>query len=144
MYLLFVNWVQHGGSGRLKPSRATAVLHGSSTRRLKRKGKGVLGAREARGPDPGAKAGEEGGKEMPARRLLFSPSPLLIMYAKITQLWMTSCQISLAAKHLFLASVFLKQENWSEGEWRYVLQQKKFKCGRPLKEESCNDEWLVI
>ena len=21
---------------------------------------------------------------------------------------------------------------------------KKFKCGRPLKEESCNHEWLVI
>ena len=144
MYLLFVNWVQHGGSGRLKPSRATAVLHGSSTRRLKRKGKGVWGAREARGPDPGAKAGEEGGKEMPARRLLFSPSLLLIMYAKITQLWMTSCQISLAAKHLFLASVFLKKRKL---KWRGVKLRtikKKFKCGRPLKEENCNDASLVV
>ena len=62
------------------------MLHGSSTRRLKRKGKGVLGAREARGADRGQRAGEEGGKEMPARRPLFSPSLLLIMYAKITQL----------------------------------------------------------
>ena len=54
---------------------------------------------------------------------------------------MTSCQISLAAKHLFLAFVFLKQEIWSEGTY----YKKKFKCGRPLlKEESCNDEWLVI
>ena len=53
---------------------------------------------------------------------------------------MTSCQISLAAKHLFLAFVLLKQEIWSEGTYN----KKKFKCGRPLKEESCNNEWLVI
>ena len=53
---------------------------------------------------------------------------------------MTSCQISLAAIHLFLAFVFLKQEIWSEGKY----YKKKFKCGRPLKEESCNDAWLVI
>ena len=83
-------------------------LHG---RRLKGKGKEVLGARET----PGAR--EEGEKEKPARRPLFSPSRLLIMYAKITQLWMTSCQISLAAKRLFLAFVFLKQEIWSEGTY---------------------------
>ena len=67
------------------------MLHGSSMtslrgRRLKRKGKGVSGAREMRGPDPGAGAGEEGGKETPARRPLFSPSRLAITYAKITQL----------------------------------------------------------
>ena len=39
------------------------------------------------------------------------------MYGKITQLWMTSCQISLAATCLFLAFVFLKQEIWSEGRY---------------------------
>ena len=65
---------------------------------------------------------EEGGRETPARKPLFSPSRLLIMYAKITQLWMTSCQISLAAMRLFksyfaycFSFVFLKQEIWSEG-----------------------------
>ena len=85
-------------------------------RRLKGKGKGVLGGREMRG------AREEGGRETPARKPLFSPSRLLIMYAKITQLWMTSCQISLAAMRLFksyfaycFSFVFLKQEIWSEG-----------------------------
>ena len=58
---------------------------------------------------------------------------------------MTSCLISLAAMHLFLV-VFLelfffcfpKTRNLNKGT------TKKFKCGRPLKEESCNDEWLVI
>ena len=40
----------------------------------------VLGAREVRG------AREEGGRETPAKKPLFSPSRLLIMYAKITQL----------------------------------------------------------
>ena len=85
-------------------------------RRLKGKGKGVLGVREVRG------AREEGGRETPARKPLFSPSRLLIMYAKITQLWMTSCQISLAAMRLFksyfaycFSFVFLKQEIWSKG-----------------------------
>ena len=58
---------------------------------------------------------KEGGKEMPARTPLFSPSHLLIMYVKIAHLWMTSCQISLAVMHLFLTFVFLKQEIWSEG-----------------------------
>ena len=62
-----------------------------------------------------ARAGsrEEVGEEMPARRPLFWPSRLLIMYVKITQLWMTRCQISLAAIHL-LAFVFQKQEIWGE------------------------------
>ena len=70
----------------------------------------------------GARGGGGGGRETPARKPLFSPSPLLIMYAKITQLWMTSCQISLAAMRLFksyfaycFSFVFLKQEIWSEG-----------------------------
>ena len=69
----------------------------------------------------GARGGG-GGRETPARKPLFSPSRLLIMYAKITQLWMTSCQISLAAMRLFksyfaycFSFVFLKQEIWSEG-----------------------------
>ena len=64
----------------------------------------------------------EGGRETLARKPLFSPSRPLIMYAKITQLWMTSCQINLAAIHLFksyfaycFSFVFLKQEIWSEG-----------------------------
>ena len=85
-------------------------------RRLKGKGKGVLGVREVRG------AREEGGRETPARKPLFSPSRLLIMYAKIMQLWMTCCQISLAAMRLFksylaycFSFVFLKQEIWSKG-----------------------------
>ena len=79
-------------------------------------GKGVLGARKMRG------AREEGERETSAKKPLFLPSRLLIMYAKITQLWMTSCQISLAVMHLFksylaycFSFVFLKQEVWSEG-----------------------------
>ena len=60
-------------------------------------------------------AREEGGKETFARKPLFSPSRLVIMYAKITQLWMTSCQTSLADIHLFLAFVFLEQDIWSIG-----------------------------
>ena len=47
---------------------------------MKGKGKEVLGARET----PVAR--EEGEKETPARRPLFSPFRLLIMHAKITQL----------------------------------------------------------
>ena len=85
-------------------------------RRLKGKGKGVLGVREVRG------AREEGGRETPARKPLFSPSRLLIMYAKIMQLWMMSYQISLASMRLFksyfaycFSFVFLKQEIWSKG-----------------------------
>ena len=76
---------------------------------------GKAAARETRG------AREEGGRETPARKPLFLPSRLLIMYAKITQLWMTSCQISLAAMRLFksfaycFSFVFLKQEIWSKG-----------------------------
>ena len=84
-------------------------------RRLKGKGKGARGKREGR-------ARREGGRERPARKPLFLPSRLLITYAKITQLWMTSCQISLAAMRLFksyfaycFSFVFLKQEIWSEG-----------------------------
>ena len=75
----------------------------------------------ARGKREG-RARRKGGRETPARKPLFSPSRLLIMYAKITQLWMTSCQISLAAMRLFksyfaycFSFVFLKQEIWSEG-----------------------------
>ena len=79
------------------------------------RGFGARGKREGR-------ARREGGRETPARKPLFSPSRLLIMCAKITQLWMTSCQISLAAMRLFksyfaycFSFVFLKQEIWSEG-----------------------------
>ena len=99
----------------------------------------------ARGKREG-RARREGGRETPARKPLFSPSRLLIMYAKITQLWMTSCQISLATMRLFksyfaycFSFVFLKQEIWSEGNIK-----KSIKCGRLLKEESRNHAWLVI
>ena len=54
---------------------------------------------------------KEGGKKMSTRKPLFSPSCLPIMCTKITQLGMTSCQISLAAMHLFLAFSFLKQSS---------------------------------
>ena len=52
---------------------------------------------------------------------------------------MTRCQTSLADIHLFLGFVFLEQDIWSVG----TFYKKKFKCGRPLKEESCNEEYLV-
>ena len=48
----------------------------------------------------GARGGREGGRETPARKPLFSPSRLPIMYAKITQLSMTSCQISPKTRNL--------------------------------------------
>ena len=106
---------------------------------------GVWKGRES-GCEGNARAREEGGRETPARKPLFLPSRLLIMYAKITQPWMTSCQISLAAMGLFksyfaycFSFVFLKQEIWSEGTIK-----TKYKCGRLLKEERCNHAWLVI
>ena len=86
-------------------------------RRLEGKGKGVLGARETRG------AREEEGKGGNAcqETIVFAIPPTNYV-CKITQLWMTSCQISLAAMHLFksyftycFSFVFLKQEIWSEG-----------------------------
>ena len=102
---------------------------------------GVLGARETRG------ARKEGGRETPARKPLFSQSRLLIMHAKITQLWMTSCQISLAAMRLFksyfaycFSLVFLKQEIWSEGTIKksinaVVCWRKKVATMRGLLDE---------
>ena len=113
-------------------------------RRLKGKGKGVLGARKnARG----AQGGREGGRETPARKPLFSPSRLLIMYAKITQLWMTSCQISLAAMRLFKSYfvycfpfVFLKQEIWSEGPVKKSINA----VVRWRKKVATMHAWLVI
>ena len=85
---------------------------------------GVWKEREKRFWAQGKREGcarREGGRETPARKPLFLQSRLLIMYAKITQLWMTSCQISLAAMRLFksyfaycFSFVFLKQEIWSE------------------------------
>ena len=69
---------------------------------------GVWGARETRG------AREE-------ETIVFAIPPTNYV-CKITQLWMTSCQISLAAMHLFkshfkycFSFVFLQQEIWSEG-----------------------------
>ena len=58
-----------------------------------------------------------GRRGTPARKPLFLPSPLLKKkVTKITQLWMTSCQIRLAAMHVFysyfshcFSFVFLKQ-----------------------------------
>ena len=86
-----------------------------SLRRRRLEGKGEGKGSFRREINARAWAREEGGKETPARKPLFSPSRLVIMYAKITQLWMTSCQISLAAIHLVLAFVFLEQDIWSVG-----------------------------
>ena len=57
----------------------------------------MAGVRNGRGGELGHKTMREGGgrRGKPARKPLFSPSGLLIK--KITQLLMTSCQISLAA-----------------------------------------------
>ena len=45
--------------------------------------------------------------------------------------------ILIFTRAVFLAFVFRKQETWRKGTI------KKFKCGPRLKEESCNDVWLV-
>ena len=100
----------------------------------------VAGVRKGKGRELGRETRREGGgrRGTPARKPLFSPSRLLIKkVTKITQLWMTSCQISLAAMHVFwsyflhcFSFVFLKQEIVSKGTI------KKFKCGRPSKESS--------
>ena len=86
-------------------------------RRSKGKGKGITVRDHARGR-----------RGTPARKPLFSPSCLLIKKIKITQLWMTSCRISLAVMYCF-SFVFLKQEIYSKGTI-------KFKCRRPSKESS--------
>ena len=70
--------------------------HSLRCRRLKKRERGFWTRRKHEG-----RARREGGRETPARKPLFWPSRLLIMYAKITQQWMTSCQISLAVMHLF-------------------------------------------
>ena len=56
----------------------------------------IAGVRKGRERELGGRRGT------PARKPLFSPSRLLIKkITKITQLWMTSCQISLVAMHVF-------------------------------------------
>ena len=62
----------------------------------------VAGVRKGR--ELGRETTREGGgrRGTPARKPLFSPSRLLIKkMTKITQLWMNSCQISLAAMHVY-------------------------------------------
>ena len=102
-------WTQ----GRIHTGNRVQVIRYPAWQVFEKEGKGSF--RRERNARAGAR--EEGGKETPARRPLFPPSRLLIMYAKITQLWKTGCQISLAAKHLFLAFVLLKQEILSEGTY---------------------------
>ena len=58
---------------------------------------------------------------------------------------MTSCQISLAAMRSFsriLRTVFLLFSQNKKSEVKVLL--RKYKCGRPLKEESRSHTWLVI
>ena len=57
-----------------------------SLRRRRLEGKGEGKGSFRREINARAWAREEGGKETPARKPLFSPSRLVIMYAKITQL----------------------------------------------------------
>ena len=72
-------------------------LRGSlRSRRLKGKGKGILGARETRG------AHSEGGRETPARRPLFPPSRLLIMN------FLFAAVLRIAANYCFQGSSLLK------------------------------------
>ena len=60
----------------------------------------VAGVRKKRGRELGREGG--GRRGTPARKPLFSPSrPLIKKITKITQLWMNSCQVSLAAMHVF-------------------------------------------
>ena len=102
-------WTQ----GRIHTGNRVQVIRYPAWQVFEKEGKGSF--RRERNARAGAR--EEGGKETPARRPLFPPSRLLIMYAKITQQWKTGCKISLAAKHLFLAFVLLKQEILSEGTY---------------------------
>ena len=110
----------------------------------------VVGVRKGRGMELGHETRREGGvrRGTPASKWLFSPSRLLIkQVTKITQLWMTSCQISLAAMYVFwsyflhcFSFVFLKQEILSKGTIKKVQMRSSIEG---IFLESCNDACRV-
>ena len=80
------------------------------------------GGKESFRGERNARAGarEEGGKEMPARRPLFWPSRLLIMYPKLTPAYLTACHSQLAAMHNIFRAIFKTRNGEMEnrnGEW---------------------------
>ena len=57
---------------------------------------------------------------MPARRPLFWPSRLLIMYPKLTQAYLTACRSQLADMHNIFRAIFKTRNGELEnrsGEW---------------------------
>ena len=98
---------------------------------------GVWKGREEKGSfrrERNARAGarEEGRKETPVRKPLFSPSSLLIIYAKTTQLWMTSCQ-SLAAIYL-KSSINLYKRTLVAGKEELNFEDLQESCNQLLRQ----------
>ena len=98
---------------------------------------GVWKGREEKGSfrrERNARAGarEEGRKETPVRKPLYSPSSLLIIYAKTTQLWMTSCQ-SLAAIYL-KSSVNLYKRTLVAGKEELNFEDLQESCNQLLRQ----------
>ena len=98
---------------------------------------GVWKGREEKGSfrrERNARAGvrEEGRKETPVRRPLCSPSSLLIIYAKTTQLWMTSCQ-SLAAIYL-KSSINLYKRTLVAGKEELNFEDLRESCNQLLRQ----------
>ena len=79
-----------------------------------------------------AGAREEGRKETPVRKPLYSPSSLLIIYAKTTQLWMTSCQ-SLAAIYL-KSSINLYKRTLIAGKEELNFEDLQESCNQLLRQ----------
>ena len=98
---------------------------------------GVGKGREEKGSfrrERNARAGarEEGRKETPVRKPLYSPSSLLIIYAKTTQLWMTSCQ-SLAAIYL-KSSINLYKRTLVAGKEELNFEDLQESCNQLLRQ----------
>ena len=98
---------------------------------------GVWNGREEKGSfrcERNARAGarEEGRKETPVRKPLYSPSSLLIIYAKTTQLWMTSCQ-SLAAIYL-KSSINLYKRTLVAGKEELNFEDLQESCNQLLRQ----------
>ena len=98
---------------------------------------GVWKGREEKGSfrrERNARAGarEEGRKETPVRKPLYSPSSLLIIYAKTTQLWMTSCQ-SLAAIYL-KSSINLYKRTLIAGKEELNFEDLQESCNQLLRQ----------
>ena len=98
---------------------------------------GVWKGREKKGSfrrERNARAGarEEGRKETPVRKPLYSPSSLLIIYAKTTQLWMTSCQ-SLAAIYL-KSSINLYKRTLIAGKEELNFEDLQESCNQLLRQ----------